>query len=299
MNLSILKNLKPRASSLWSSQWLSIATGSLIVSIWTLIRFFNHSPNFDQVGQQVLAHQWLHGLHSGSVIGPTNYVLKMLFLYIPLDLVPLPAQFKLIFMTLLVNIATFVLLSYILQSLFREFNFKPKNSFYLPLVYLALISGSVYWISFSNSRNLEVVGGVFLIYRYIRTQANPSMLNYSLLIVLGGLLFFADPLQIYMTLLPAIIFVGLRAASKKDRRQLTVLARLIFCAGLSILLARAITLAVESVWNVSFIHTKQSLGLSSSSIKSSAEQMARLYAGGYEGGRLREALNKRLLVSNS
>src|SRR5207237_524728 len=84
-----------------SSHWLTIVFGCLIISAWTLIRFFNRGPNFDQVGQQALAHQWLHGLHSGSVIGPTNYVLKMFFVYTPLDFVPLPAQFKLVFMTLL------------------------------------------------------------------------------------------------------------------------------------------------------------------------------------------------------
>jgi len=268
-----------------------VALGCFMVGVWTLIRFFNQGPNFDQVGQQVLAHQWLHGLHSGSVIGPTNYVLKMLLFYIPLDLTSLPAQFKLVFMTLLVNIATFVLLVYGLRLLYSEFNLKLKNSFYLPLVYLALISGSVYWISFSNSRNLEVATGVFLIYFYIRTQTHPSRFYYGLLIILGSLLFFADPLQIYMTLLPVIMFIGLRAAAKWDRQQLATLLGLISCAAISILLAHSLAAVVRDIWNVSFIDTKQSVIFSSTSLKNSIEQMARLYGGGFEGGRLREAID--------
>ena len=291
MEYTYLDNIKAKIKAYGFNRWLIVVFDCLMVSAWTLIRFFNRTPNFDQVGQQVLAHQWLHGLHSGSVVGPTNYVLKMLFLYIPLDPLPLPAQFKLVFMTLLINIATFVLLIYALRCLYRQFNLNLKDSIYPALIYLALISGSAYWISYTNSRNLEVVGGLFLIYLYIRAQANPSRLYYGLLIILGGLLFFADPLQIYMTLLPAIIFVGLRATASRDRKQVTKLLELISCAAASILIAHYLTLIVEAVWNVSFISAKQSISFSLPSLKLALEQMAKLYGGGFEGGRLREAID--------
>ena len=291
MGTTLADNIRAKINQSKSNHGLAIIFGCLSVFAWTLIRFFNRGPNFDQVGQQVLAHQWLHGLHSGSVIGPTNYVLKMLLLYMPLDSVPLSAQLKLVLMTLLVNIATFVLLVYILRRLWLEFYPNLKGSFYLPLVYLSLISGSVYWISFSNSRNLEVASGVFLIYLYIRTQTRPSRLSYAGLIILGGLIFFADPLQIYMTMLPVILFVGIRWVLQRDQQQLVVLIRLIGCAVISILLARFLTKTVEVIWNVSFISTNRSVSFSLSSLKLTIEQMARLYAGGFEGGRIREALD--------
>ena len=291
MDFILAANTRIRRFYQKHSYLVVLVFGCLIISAWTLIRFFTSGPNFDQIGQQVLAHQWLHGVHSGSVIGPTNYVLKMLFLYMPLDFVSLPAQLKLVLMTIFVNLLTFVLLAFVLKRLWLEFFPGVKNSFYLPLIYLSLIGGSVYWISFTNSRNLEVVGGVYLIYLYIRAQAHPSRLYYGLIVLLGSLLFFADPLQIYMSLLPAALFMGLRWFTKKDREQLATLVKILGCGVISIFIAHLLTRLVASTWHISFIETGRVLNFSASSIKQAAEQMARLYAGGFEGGRVREAFD--------
>lgn len=290
-------NTKAITKLAWLKKFQEIIFGCFIVAVWTLIRLFNHAPNFDQLGQQVLAHQWLHGLHSGSVIGPTNYVLKMVFLYMPMDILPLPAQLKLVFVTLVVNILTFVLIVYALKKIWLEFYPSIKKSFYWPVIYLALISGSVYWISFSNSRNLEVAGGLLLIWLYIRALRKPSAKSLWPLIALGALLFFADPLQIYMTLLPVLVFIGSQWFFERDRKKLIVILKVFGCALLSILFARVIVKIVESVWRVSFIEAPHQLGFSSSSMKSALEQIAKLYAGGYEGGHLRQAVNIMVLAA--
>lgn len=280
-----------RTNSFLHRPWLSVVFGSAVVSLWTLLRFFNQGPNFDQVGQQVLAHQWLHGLHTGSVIGPTNYIFKMLILYMPMDSINLPAQLKLIAMTLLINLVTFLLIVYVLQKIWEEFYPAVKSSFYTALIYLSLIAGSVFWISFTNSRNLEVVGGLYLIYLCIRAYTHPSRLYYGLIVAIGAVLFFSDPLQIYMSLLPVQIFIFLRLLRSRDQRQLITFLKILGCSLVAILLSRLLARVASTTWNIAFTSTSQSPKLSVPSIKLAIEQMARLYAGGYEAGRIREVLD--------
>jgi hypothetical protein len=294
-----IDNIRAKANSPQVKLPAALVFGCLIVCSWTLIRFFDQSANFDQVGQLSLAHQWLHGEHIGSVIGPTNYILKIIFLYIPFDFIPLSAQLKLIILTLLVNIATFLLIFIGLKKIWQEFykNQYCVTNLYFPLIYLALISGSVFWISFTNSRNLEVAAGVFLIYLYLRAQSNPTKLNFGLSILLGSVLFFADPLQIYMTALPIVIFMVWRYIQKRNNRNLKVLVGLFLSIDASVLISKFLVRLVEHLASVSFVANSQSPSFNLSSLKSAAEQAARLYAGGYEGGRFREAIN--LLVLGS
>ena len=96
---------------------LIILLGSLIVSAWTMLRFFVKPSTFDLVGQQLLTRQWLSGLHAGSTVGPTNYILKMIFLYSPLQWTPGSPRLKLVLLTIILNIVTFVLLVLILEKL--------------------------------------------------------------------------------------------------------------------------------------------------------------------------------------
>ena len=139
---------------------LTLITGSFFICCWTIVRFFIKSSNFDLVGQQVLARQWMQGFHSGAIVGPTNHILKIIFIYIPMNLLPGSARIKLIIMTLLINVITYILLILILEKLWLEFYPKISKSFYIVALWMALIAGSMYWISFSNSRNIEIVGGL-------------------------------------------------------------------------------------------------------------------------------------------
>src|ERR1039458_873942 len=81
-------------------QAFSLILGSIIVSIWTMILFFAKPTTFDLIGQQLLSHQWITGFHNGATLGPTNYILKIIFLYIPLNYLPGSPRLKLILMTL-------------------------------------------------------------------------------------------------------------------------------------------------------------------------------------------------------
>src|SRR6185369_6875611 len=84
--------------------------GAGVVAIWTWLRFFTQRTVFDLVSQQVIVQQWLHGTLSPVHMGQTAYVPKMLLLYIPLDALPGSPRLKLLMLTVLINIATFVLL---------------------------------------------------------------------------------------------------------------------------------------------------------------------------------------------
>ncbi|MEI7675029.1 MAG: hypothetical protein WCI60_04825, partial [bacterium] len=188
---------------------LVLILGSLFISLWTLARFFLKTPTFDLVGQQNLAYQWSKGFHAYSVIGPTNYIWKMFLLYMPLNAVPGSPKVKLIILTVLINIIVFVSIYIILKKLLRLFMPTIGLGYYLAIFWFALISGSVYWIQFTNSRNLELVGGLLLVYLIIRNIKKENKPRYAILILLSSLLFFADPLQLYMSAVPGLAYLGL------------------------------------------------------------------------------------------
>ncbi|HSX05964.1 MAG TPA: hypothetical protein VLF69_05830 [Candidatus Saccharimonadales bacterium] len=269
------------------------------MSTWTLLRFFTTRTTFDLVSQQVIVHQWLQGAMTPAHMGQTAYVLKMLVLYVPLDLLPGSPRLKLIAITLAINIATFVLLGVVLERLLREFGGRVRSVLYAALVGLSAIAGSVFWIGFANSRNLEVVGGVLWMYlglRYIWRQSWRLAIS---LVILGGLLFFDDPLQFYMTALPLLVYgVALAAAGQYSIRAAGKLLGLSLAAwGLAHLLA----IAMGHWLQLSFTDTG---GLASHSWSASwlvqsvagvAKAVLSLFAGGADAGRARELANIGLL----
>jgi len=280
------------------SRVLVLIFGSLSVSAWTMVRFFLKPSTFDLVGQQVLIRQWLNGFHSGATLGPTNYILKMLVIYAPFQWLPGSARAKLVAMTLLINIVTFILIVLLLEKLLKQFFPKIKKGFYLSCLWVSLIAGSMYWIQFSNSRNLEVVGGLLFIYLAFKYIKRSSVILFVSIVALLSLLMFADPLQLYMSVIPMLLFgFILYLHERHDRRKLINWATLVSAVIIGFFGSRLLTLVVKRIWNVNFIAvTTHTNGLSLTSIivhgiVPAIKQIARLYVGGYEYGRYVEAIN--------
>jgi hypothetical protein len=275
----------------------TLVSGSLIVSTWTILRFFTRPTTFDLVGQQVIAHQWLANIHSNvALIGPTNYLFKLLVVYIPFDVAPGSQRLKLITMTLLINILTFILITFVLEKIWKEFYPKVTGGFYLAMLWLATLSGSIYWIEFANSRNLEIAGGLLLAYWIIRLRRLNHKKHLILIAAFGALLFFADPLQIYMVALPATLFVSI-AWLMKNRgwptfKNITLILASLFVALAGSLVLKSIS---KSIFGLDFIttttanHTQLYIWLHS--LAPTLKQFSLLYYGGNELGKPLEAIN--------
>lgn len=275
--------------------------GSFCVSIWTVVRFFDQKFIMDLVGQQVTAQQWLNG-HIGSVmLGQTNYLLKLIFVYIPFYLLPLTPWLRLLSMTLLINIATFALLVLVIKKLWQEFYPKTDWSFYLPLMWLSVLAGSMYWVQFANSRNLEIVGGVYLIYLCIIIVKHPTIWRYAGLAALAGVVLFADPLQLYMSLLPALLYATFTwwRHVKTDGRRLLWLA---VAAVMGYGLAQSLFWLTARIWHVSYVVTSSQplqgslVDFALNSFTNAVNELAHLFVGGIELGEPVEALNLGLVA---
>ena len=150
----------------------------------------------DIIGQALLERSVYCGCRNAQ-----SDLLKTIFLYIPMELLPGSPRLKLILLTLLINLVTFFLLVTLLKKILHEF--KVDNSrVAVAVLWLSMIAGSAFWISFANSRNLEVAGGVYLLYNVLVIHRFNRKRQYVYLALFSGLLFFADTLQIYMTALP-------------------------------------------------------------------------------------------------
>ncbi len=185
---------------------LSLISGCILVTFWTFLRFFRFNLNFDLVGQLGLAQQWLTVTPEGAMIGPTNYLIKLFFVYIPTVTTPGSPLLKLVFITVVINVATYILSVILLEKLWQELtDRRPPKVFYLAVIWLSLLAGSIYWVQFSNSRNLEVVGGLLAFLFGLRLLHSKSKKLLLLFVLFLSILFFADPLQIYMTIVPLLI----------------------------------------------------------------------------------------------
>lgn len=275
---------------------LVLILGSLFISLWTLARFFLKTPTFDLVGQQNLAYQWSKGFHAYSVIGPTNYIWKMFLLYMPLNAIPGSPKVKLMILTVLINIIVFVSIYVILKKLLRLFMPTIGLGYYLAIFWFALISGSVYWIQFTNSRNLELVGGLLLVYLIIRNIKKENKPRYAILILLSSLLFFADPLQLYMSAVPGLAYLGLFTYKNKKSdfvRYVFIVLSVVVGLGLSKIIIALVSKSTGAVLIAVTTHTNgyNTIQTVIHGTVPALKQMGRLYVGGHELGWLIEGMN--------
>lgn len=212
---------------------LACILSGIIVSAWTLLRFFTQPSTYDLVTQQAVAINWSQGNFGYVIFGPTHYLLKIFVLYIPVELLPGSPRLKLILLTILVNIATIVLTFILLKKILRQLGLKTDKYLALAILWLATIAGSVFWIQYANSRNLEIVGGLLMVYLGLRFLRQPTKSITTGLIIVASLLFFSDKLQIYMTAVPLLVYAAIIHRKKLSDSRVLPLAGLIL-AGIAI-----------------------------------------------------------------
>ena len=169
----------------------------ILVFFWTTFRFISNGVTFDVVGQIGVAEQWSHGLHEGALLGPTNYVLKMPIYSVSQAIPHLSPHARLYILALACNILTFWVLFWVGQKILNLSRVKNRAFLYLGILWLALIAGRVFWMDHANSRNLELAGGVVLLWLALSILEHSTWRKIWVFIALASCVFFADPLQLY------------------------------------------------------------------------------------------------------
>ncbi len=275
--------------------WLVIGVGSLLVTAWTLFRLFTKSVNFDMTGQQLLARQWLDGFADGSVMAPTNYIVKMLLVYMPGEALGIDPHTLLVGSTILINVLTFAGLYMVIKKLLTYFTVPVSSMFYGGMLWLAGIAGSVFWIEFSNSRNLEIVAGLSLLYICLLFYQKATTWRAAAIVALAGITFFADPMQLYI--IPAIMVGYSVIDTVLHKKSWTPLLRITGLLAVGLVVAWCLTFTVQQLTHVTFFGVsslQQSLAIFGQPLvvaTETAKNLIRLVAGTNEMGVWRQALN--------
>ena len=264
-----------------------------------MLRFFNSTSTYDLTTQQVLAHSWLHGYAAPISLGPTNYLLKIFLIYMPADLLPGSPRLKLILLTILINVATYILLFIVLQKILAEFKIEVSSAFYSAMLWLSIVAGSVFWIEFANSRNLEVAGGMFLVLYSLRVLREPTKRNTVGLTLLATLLFFADTLQVYMVALPILVYALLLALFKKTSWKRITTIFVIFSCG--VIAALILTFIARHVLDITISKAgagtvPQDVSQISRAAQAAIRSTVRQLSGGIDAGKPREVVNLLFIV---
>ncbi len=267
---------------------ITLLTSAYFIIFWTCLRFFTRPSTYDLTTQQVLAHSWLHGYNENIVLGSTNYLLKIFLFYMPMDLIHGLPKVKLLVLTILINLLTYLLIFIALKKILAEFKIKAGAMLYIAMVWLSMIAGSEFWVQYANSRNLEVAGALFVLLgalRFIRAQTRK---NFIYLCSLATLVFFADNLMFYMVAAPILIYILVLAVSKNITWRVASLgsAALIGSFGLSLLISKL----VYKILNITINSTSATQPLTSLSglanaIKQAAHASLRQLDGGLDAGR--------------
>ena len=280
----------------WFVSAFVLVFGSLIITAWTLFKFSTQTIKYDTVGQQLLAHQWVQGNVGGSVVGPTNYIVKMLVVYMPADILHFDPKLFLIISTISINIITFVGLYFVLRAILRYFHSKAGAIFNLLMLWLATIAGSVFWIQFTNSRNLELVAGLLILYLGLCIYRTPTVKKYVGFILLASLTFFSDPMQLFVTTFILLAYILMNSVIFQ-RNKLKTSVVILGCVIMSYILSIVYVYLVESITHISFSGVgslSQSfaiLGHIPTVALETFKNLFRLFGGSNELGIWRQAIN--------
>ena len=278
-----------------------ITLGSLLIAFWTLIRFWSSKTIFDLIGQQVLAQSLLKDGVMDGTVGATHYILKLFLVYIPFARSHIDPRLGLVLMTLLINITSFVLMAFALRSIARSFGVFRKEMFAIALIWFASLAGSILWIEFANSRNIEIAAGLWLVAIGLKILNNPRLSLGISFVMISTVTFFMDPLQVYMTALPLLVFGTISSLitlnKHRDIRPLKRAGVLALILAFSYFAAKLLLVAVESKTGLRVIDGQSSiLGITSVhqliyGIKGLMTANIRVFSGYVaDGGRLRQAV---------
>ncbi|HUB93186.1 MAG TPA: hypothetical protein VMB52_01650 [Verrucomicrobiae bacterium] len=240
----------------WLVVNIRIATyfaGSSFVVVWTVIRQWTNGVNFDVVGQVGVVDQWSRGLHDGAQLGATNYLLKMPIYYAVNHIDILSPHLKLLALALVFNVTTFVLLLLLFEKLLRLYGVRPNVYFYLAMIWLASITGRVYWLDYANSRNLETVGGIWVLYLGCLLLRRVTWQRALVLALAGGVVFFADQLQIYVIGGGLGLYAFLRLCKVRNRHRIIQMVAILSGLAGAVILDKLLHFAVISWLPVSFL----------------------------------------------
>ena len=274
----------------------SLLVGCLFIVGWTLLRFFTDKSIFDLVDQQLFARSIAGSMTPDTIFGPTSYILKVFLVYIPFEWLHLLPRVSLVIMTLLLNLAAYVLIVFAIRSILRELKVKLTVAFYIAIMWLAAMAGSIFWIEFANSRNIEVAAGLWVVALGLRYIARFEQKIGWLLLGIGTLTFYMDPLQVYMTALPLVVFSLLTSRSAGTRRRITVYLSFGVILIAAYILAALTTSMVETALGISVVAAGSAvagamaaLGHISDTVRSLAVANVRLLGGVLkDGGRLHQ-----------
>lgn len=204
---------------------LTAGVGSVIVAIWTVLRHITNGINFDVVGQIGVAAQWTHGLHDGAIFGATNYLIKMPLYMIVNAVHALPPATRLLVLALLCSVGAYLLIYLLLRKIVRLYGIQDFTLLNLGMLWLATIAGRVFWVDYANSRNLEVAGGLVVLYLILRgIERGVSWRSAIALSAVSAVVFFADPLQLYtIGAGMGLACVVLAVRNKSDKRRPAIL----------------------------------------------------------------------------
>lgn len=242
----------------------SMLAGVVIVSLWTYLRHITNGVNFDVVGQIGLADQWARGLHHGAELGVTNYLLKIPLYAAANSLHFLTPMQRLLALALLFNIVTFVCLFILFEKMLALYRIKAHLWLYLGMLWLASIAGNVFWLEYANSRNLEVVGGVLLIFLALRYLERPQLRPLLFLCLAATIVFFADSLQLYVCGVGISVFALGRWVTHRDRAHAQQAAALVGVIAFAWIGARLLSRVATTWLHVRFLptpHQQAGLGL--------------------------------------
>ena len=180
------------------AQTIVLVLGSCVVVLWTVLRHITNGINFDVVGQIGVVEQRAQGLHSAVQLGSTNYVLKFPLYYIVNQLHFLAPMDRLLLLALICNVLTFGFIFALLIKLAELYGVRQRRWLYLAIGWLATIAGKVFWVDYANSRNLETVGGLLVLYMILKYWREGRKITLVGATAIAVLTFFADPLQLYI-----------------------------------------------------------------------------------------------------
>lgn len=252
MQLALLRRFSMFAHR--NARILSLASGLVMVSVWTVFRSLTNGVNFDVVGQIGMVQQWSSGMHDGATIGSTNYIIKMPLYWLVNHLAFLGPHGRLLAAALICNLITYAAIFFIFERILSLYGTKDKTWFYVGFLWVAAIAGNVYWLDYANSRNFETVGGLLWLYwalRYMQTGARSTIV---LAAGLGGLIFFADPLQLFVIALPVCLFVFAQALIRRSRTSRATAAFIVGATLLGYGLSKILFWLATKLLPLSFLH---------------------------------------------
>jgi hypothetical protein len=214
----------------------------------------------------------------------------------PAELINMNPKVFLITSTIIVNIVTFIGIYYFSKKILEYFSIPISTVFNLSMLWLSTVVGSVFWIQFTNSRNIEVVAGLGIIYLGLLLNRRYSIKLAICLAVLSGVTFFADPMQLYITAISLLLytFVNCIFLDKNKKRNLVIVSISILIGYLASILLATLAKSIAHVEFFSVGSLNQSFAIFSQPklvIVETAKNFLRLIAGTNEMGSWRQVIN--------